>query len=155
MTDDITITQASPRDLTRILALIRDLSAFHGDEAAVTLEQLQQIFFGPHAQGVAFLARKGADVVGYAGVVETVVIHSGKPRFDIQHLQIVENHRNRGIGKALILAARDYASAQGAKGISIGTDPRNASAQAAYRAMGLNEITDAGPRFWIPVTGEE
>ena len=149
MTNDITITPASPRDLTRILALIRDLSAFHGDEAQVTLEQLQQIFFGPKAQGVAFLAREGAEIVGYAGVVESVVVHSGKPRFDIQHLQIVENRRNRGIGKALIMAARDYATARGAKGISIGTDPRNATAQAAYRAMGLEEITDMGPRFWI------
>ena len=149
MTNDITITPASPRDLTRILALIRDLSAFHGDEAQVTLEQLQQIFFGPKAQGVAFLAREGAAIVGYAGVVESVVVHSGKPRFDIQHLQIVENRRNRGIGKALIMAARDYATARGARGISIGTDPRNATAQAAYRAMGLEEITDMGPRFWI------
>ncbi|SFS02304.1 GNAT family N-acetyltransferase [Yoonia litorea] len=149
MTENITITPASPRDLTRILALIRDLSAFHGDEAAVTLEQLQQIFFGDQAQGKAFVARAGQEVVGYAGIMRWTVIHSGKPRLDIQHLYIAENRRNRGIGKALIMAARDYAIASGAKGISIGTDPRNASAQAAYRAMGLEELTDIGPRFWI------
>lgn len=150
MTDDITITPASPRDLTRIQALIGELSAFHGDTAQVTLEQLQGIFFGPHAQGTALIAREGEKIVGYAGVMRWTVIHSGQPRMDIQHLYIAENRRNRGIGKALIMAAKDHAEALGAKGISIGTDPKNTSAQAAYRAMGLEEITDPGPRFWIP-----
>lgn len=151
MRDDITITKATPRDLTRIQQLIKDLSAFHGDKAQVTLEELQTIFFSPNAQGTAFVAREGDLIVGYAGVMGWTVIHSGKPRMDIQHLYIAENRRNHGIGKALIMAAKDHAQEMGAKGISIGTDPKNTTAQAAYRAMGLEEITDTGPRFWIPL----
>ena len=50
----------------------------------------------------------------------------------------------------LIMAARDFAAQQGTTRITIGTDPGNASAQAAYRAMGLDEITGSGPRFWLP-----
>ena len=150
MTNDITITQATPRDLTRLQEMIRALSAFHGDEAAVTLEQLQVIFFGPDKKGTALVAREAQMIVGYAGITQSVVIHSGEPRLDIQHLFIAENRRNRGIGKHLIMAARDFAAEQGATRITIGTDPGNASAQAAYRAMGLDEITGSGPRFWLP-----
>ena len=151
MTDDITITPAAPRDLAQIQQLIKALSAFHGDKAAVTLEQLQAIFFSPSGQGTAFVARAGDLIVGYAGIMAWTVIHSGKPRMDIQHLYIAEGWRNHGIGKALIKAAQAFARDAGAGSLSIGTDPRNTSAQAAYRAMGLEEMTDLGPRFWIPL----
>ncbi|MCK0096435.1 GNAT family N-acetyltransferase [Yoonia sp. F2084L] len=151
MTDTL-IEVARPRDLRRMQELIRELSAFHGDEAQVTLEQLQGIFFGSNPKGIAFLAREGSETVGYAGVLETVAVHSAIPRFDIHHLHVVETRRSRGVGRKLIAAAKNYATMRGARGLTIGTDPRNATAQAAYRAMGLEEITDAGPRFWIEIT---
>lgn len=146
------VTMAKPSDLPHIQKLIRALSAFHGDTATVTLEQLQDIFFGPKAKGMAFVAKDGDQIIGYAGVLETIAIHSAIPRLDIHHLHVVDNRRSQGVGKALIAAAKTHATARGAKGLTIGTDPRNATAQAAYRAMGLEEITDAGPRFWIEIT---
>jgi GNAT superfamily N-acetyltransferase len=131
--------------------LIQELSAFHGDTADVTLEQLQGIFFGPKSQGFAFLARLADETIGYAAVLETVTVHTGVPRFDIHHLHVVESKRGHGVGRALINAATDYAAQRGARRITIGTDPRNTKAQATYRAMGLEEITGAGPRFWIEI----
>ncbi|WP_342076312.1 GNAT family N-acetyltransferase [Yoonia sp. SS1-5] len=146
---DISIDIATRRDLAQIQALIRELSAFHGDTAQVTLEQLQDIFFGSHPKGIAFVARENGAVTGYAGVLETIAVHSALPRFDIHHLHVVETQRNKGIGRALIAAAARYAGTRGARGLTIGTDAQNMTAQAAYRAMGLEEITDTGPRFWI------
>jgi len=148
---EISIDMAKPRDLPRMQQLIQELSAFHGDTADVTLTQLQGIFFGANPQGIAFLARLADETIGYAGVLETVTVHSGVPRFDIHHLHVVESKRGHGVGRALINAATDYAAQRGARRVTIGTDPRNATAQAAYRAMGLQEITDAGPRFWFEV----
>ena len=57
----------------------------------------------------------------------------------------------RSRNSRLIAAAKELGRARGAKGVTIGTAHNNETAQAAYRAMGLKEITDAGPRFWIPV----
>lgn len=152
---DITIDMATPRDLQRVQQLIRELSAFHGDEAQVTLEQLQRIFFGPSPKGIALLARQDGAAIGYAGVLETLAVHSAMPRFDIHHLYVVETKRSQGIGQQLIAAAKTYAAARGARGLTIGTDPHNHGAQRAYRAMGLKEITDAGPRFWIEIATDE
>jgi len=148
---DLTIDIATPRDLRRMQELIRQLSAFHGDTAAVTLEQLQDIFFGPRSRGIALLARRMGETVGYAGVIESIIVHSAIPRFDIQHLHVVETQRGQGIGRALIAAAKAHATTHGALGLTIGTDPNNKSAQGAYRAMGLEEMTGAGPKFWIEI----
>lgn len=145
------ITRAAPRDLPHIQKLIRCLSAFHGDEAQVRLEQLQGFFFGDHAPALAFVARDDAEIVGYAGVLKKVQIHSARPGFDIQHLYVTERRRALGVGRALIAAVIDHAAEAGARGVTIGTAPDNKTAHAAYRSMGLEEITDAGPRFWIAV----
>ncbi|MDX8348033.1 GNAT family N-acetyltransferase [Cognatiyoonia sp. IB215446] len=143
------ITPAAPRDLPHIQAMIRCLSAFHGDEAEVTLEQLQDFFFGDHAPALAFVARDGREIVGYAGVLKKLQIHSARIGFDIQHLYVAERSRAQGVGRALIATVRENAEEVGAKVVTIGTAPDNPTAHAAYRAMGLEEITDAGPRFRV------
>ncbi|MDX8350998.1 GNAT family N-acetyltransferase [Cognatiyoonia sp. IB215182] len=143
------ITPAAPRDLPQIQHMIRCLSAFHGDEAEVTLEQLQTFFFGDHAPTLAFVARDRREIVGYAGVQKMLQIHSGGIGFDIQHLYVAERSRAQGVGRALIAAVKAHAEEVGAKVVTIGTAPNNPTAHAAYRAMGLEEITDAGPRFRV------
>ena len=144
------ITTARPRDLPDILRLVRALSAFHGDTATITLEALQTLFFdgGP---ATALVARDGASLVGYAGLLPHVRLHSGQRTLDVQHLYVIETHRGRGIGRALLAAARAEAEAQGCFRLTIGTDPANLAAQSAYRALGWEEITGAGPRFQWPL----
>ncbi|WP_341368713.1 hypothetical protein [Yoonia sp. BS5-3] len=67
---EISVDLATPRDLPRIQTLIRALSAFHGDDAQVTLEQLQAVFFGTPAPAIAFAARHNGQIIGYAGVLK-------------------------------------------------------------------------------------
>lgn len=144
------IEPARPADLPAIRTLIRALSAFHDDDAPVTLAWLQDAFFGPADRATAFVARDGDTIIGYAGVMHKIVLHAGTERFDIQHLYVADGHRSQGIGRALIAATRDFAASRGATGLTIGTSPRNLTAHASYRAMKLEEVTDSGPRFWIP-----
>ncbi len=144
------ITPARLADLPEILRLVRALSAFHGDTATVTLEELQSFFFDPGAPATALLAHDAHQVVGYAGLLPHIRLHSAERTLDIQHLYVVETHRNRGVGRALVEAARAVATRQGCFRMTIGTDPDNSAAQAAYRAMGWEEITQHHPRFkWL------
>ena len=146
-----TITPARPADLPDLLRLVRALSAFHGDTATVTLEELQAFFFDPGAVAHALVARKGDDMRGYAGLVPHVRLHSAARTLDVQHLYVVEPFRGQGVGRALIAAARDVAHDMGCFRLTIGTDPDNLAAQAAYRAMGWEEITQPHPRFQWPL----
>lgn len=147
-----TIRTARPADLPDILAMIRALSAFHGDTAAVTLEQLQTFFFDPEAPATALLAHHDDRLIGYAGLLPHLRLHSGARSLDIQHLYVAENRRGQGVGRALIAAARDIAQSTGCFRLTIGTDPDNTAAQAAYEAMGWDPITGAGPRYQMLVT---
>ena len=144
------ITPARPRHLAAIHRMIRALSAHHGDTATITLEALQHALFDSgHAS--AFIACDAGGPLGYAGLTHMTVLHTGETRIDIHHLYVEAPHRARGVGRALVAAARDHAITLGATRLTIGTDPDNFGAQAAYRAMGLEEITGAGPRFRIPL----
>ena len=145
-----TIIPARPADLPTIHTMIRALSAFHGDTAQITIAHLQDVFFGASPQAIALIARMGKDIVGYAGLTQTIVIHEGTQSLDIQHLFVSETHRAKGIGTALIRAAQQHAHSCGATRLTIGTDPRNAAAIRAYRAMPmLTEKTNGGPQFSV------
>jgi GNAT superfamily N-acetyltransferase len=144
------VTLAAAPDLPDILAMIRALSAFHGDTAQVTQAQLQHAFFGPAPVATALIAKLNGTAIGYAGLIPTLVLHSGETRLDIHHLFVAQDHRGRGVGTALIKAVKHHANTLGVSRLSIGTDPDNATAIAAYRAMpDLEEITSFGPRFWV------
>lgn len=151
--DNLSITLARPADLPEIATMIKALSAFHAETAKATLAQLQDMFFGPKDQATALIARNDDRAVGYAGLTPTMVLHDAALRLDIHHLYVIEPARSHGIGTALIRAAKDHAMAIGATRLTIGTDPNNKTAIAAYRAMPiLSEITGAGPRFRVDLS---
>ena len=148
-----TITPARPSDLPDIHTMIRALSAFHGDTAQVSLANLQDILFGDTSNTYVLVASSARGPLGYAAITQTMVIHEGKPSLNIHHLYVHETHRANGIGTALINAAKSHANRIGATRLTIGTDPRNATAIAAYRAMPLlTENTGAGARFRVDLT---
>lgn len=145
MTD---ITQVTPKDVPDLLAMIRKLCAFHGDQCLMGLADTQAQFIdGPL---IGFIARDARRAVGYT-VLESHwrPMHPG-PLLDIAHLFVQEPMRGRGIGKALIETARSYAVTHAASRLVIGTSPVNPGAAATYRAMGLTEVTSTpGARFEI------
>lgn len=147
----MTITKATPKDIPDILTMMRALCAFHGDRCEMGLADAQQRLID---QGhlTTLIARCGSDPVGYA-VLEPRwrPMHHGDA-IDIAHLFVVERLRGRGIGRQLIDAARACARDKNSPQLTIGTSPDNPAAAAAYRAMGLDEITRTpGARFAIPL----
>lgn len=139
MTD---ISPVTPKDIPALLQMIRKLCAFHGDACLMGLSDTQAQFIdGPL---VGLIARKNGAVAGYAALEpHWRPMHTG-PLLDIAHLFVKEPLRGHGIGKALITAAREQAKRVNACRLVIGTSPVNPGAAAAYRAMGLEEMT--GPR---------
>lgn len=144
---DIAVRPARPSDLTEIHAMIRALAAYHDDTATVTLSALQDLAFDTPDQFDLIVACRGERVIGYAALAWHRKLQTLALVCDIQHLYVIEAERSRGIGRALIKAAEQTARAAEASVLTIGTDPANAAAQAAYRAIGLEEIKDTGPRF--------
>ncbi len=149
----ITITPATARDVPDLLSMIRKLCAFHGDPCHMGLADTQtRLIDGPLT---TLIARASAAAAGYAVLEPRWRPMNTGDLLDIAHLFVEEPLRGRGIGKALIKAARDHASQAAACHLTIGTAPDNPSAAAAYRAMGFEEITSQpGPRFSIPLSAK-
>jgi len=145
------IAQATPKDIPALRDMIRKLCAFHGDPCHMGLAEAQRRFInGPL---LAFIAHQDGKPVGFC-VLEThwrPMAHGDG--LDVAHLFVEEPMRGHGIGKQLIQAAREHAQDIGASRLTIGTSPVNPGAAAAYRAMGLEEITGTpGARFNINIS---
>jgi ribosomal protein S18 acetylase RimI-like enzyme len=77
------------------------------------------------------------DPVGFVSGVETSHPDKGTEMF-LYELSVEPDHRNRGIGTALVEALADLARTHGCYGMWVGTEPDNAAALATYRAAGAS-----------------
>jgi ribosomal protein S18 acetylase RimI-like enzyme len=82
-----------------------------------------------------FLARSGADPVGFVSGVETVHPDKGAEMF-LYELGVAEPFRRRGIGRALIGTLADLARERGCHGMWVPVDTGNDVALATYRSAG-------------------
>lgn len=73
--------------------------------------------------------------IGFVSGVETTHPDKGTEMF-LYELSVHPDHRNRGVGKALVGALAELARASGCYGMWVGTEPDNAAALATYRAAG-------------------
>jgi [ribosomal protein S18]-alanine N-acetyltransferase len=73
--------------------------------------------------------------VGFVSGVEMTHPDKGTEMF-LYELNVRPDHRNRGVGRALVRALADVARTNGCYGMWVLTDSGNAAALAAYRAAG-------------------
>jgi ribosomal protein S18 acetylase RimI-like enzyme len=82
-----------------------------------------------------FVALEDDRPVGFVSGVETTHPDKGTEMF-LYELSVDPEHRNRGIGRALVGALADVARERGCYGMWVGTEPDNGAALATYRAAG-------------------
>ncbi len=146
----ITITHATPANLPELLPMIRALCAFHGDPCEMGLVRAQSELIDSDTL-VPLIARRSKAALGFCVLERHWRPMSAANGWDIAHLYVQEGHRNQGVGRALIEAARDHALRTRAPKLTIGTSPVNPGAAAAYRAMGLIERGGGGASFLVPL----
>jgi [ribosomal protein S18]-alanine N-acetyltransferase len=85
-----------------------------------------------------FLALAGDEAIGFVSGVETTHPDKGTEMF-LYELSVHPDHRNRGVGRALVAALAELARSRGCYGMWVLTDADNAPALAAYRGAGASE----------------
>jgi ribosomal protein S18 acetylase RimI-like enzyme len=93
--------------------------------------------------------------IGFVSGVETTHPDKGTEMF-LYELGVSDEHRRRGVGKALVMALGELAMEQGSHGMWVGTEPDNAAAIATYLAAGADEPEPFVTLSWtFPVRGQQ
>jgi ribosomal protein S18 acetylase RimI-like enzyme len=86
--------------------------------------------------------------VGFVSGVETTHPDKGTEMF-LYELSVHPEHRNRGIGRALVGALAEVARDRGCYGMWVATEPDNAAALATYRAAGAGAPEAGVTLSWV------
>jgi GNAT superfamily N-acetyltransferase len=132
------IRSAAPGDERALFALIRGLARFEKLEDTVTgsAEALREHLFGARPVAEALLAEEDGAAVGFALFFPTYSTFLTKPGLWLEDLFVLESHRRRGIGLALLEALRRLAEARGCGRLEWSVLDWNADAIAFYERFG-------------------
>ena len=100
----ISIRPATTDDVPTVVFLIRALSQYEKleHEVRMTEDKLRATMFGPRPYAEAVLAEEGGKPVGFALFFHNYSTFLAQPGLYLEDLYVLESHRGKGIGKALL-----------------------------------------------------
>jgi GNAT superfamily N-acetyltransferase len=138
------IRPATPGDEHALFDLVCALARFERLEDTVTgsPEALARHLFGERPACEALLAEDGGVAVGYALYFTTYSTFLTKPGLWLEDLFVLESHRRRGIGLALLTEVRGLAASRGCARFEWSVLDWNANAIALYERFGATVMPD-------------
>ena len=143
-----TIRPAVVGDERVLFGLIGALAAYERLAHAVTgnVESLRDHLFGARPAAEALLAEtngdQGGEAVGFALYFTNYSTFLTRPGIYLEDLFVVESHRRRGVGRALLTEVRRIAEARGAGRLEWTVLDWNERAIAFYRSVGADVLPD-------------
>ena len=143
------IRSARPADSQRILQMIGQLAAHHGDTATLTHDDLSRDLFGEKPWISIVVAEMGDKLIGYAAMCGLIQLQFGARGMDMHHLFAEAAFRGLGVGRSLVEACKIEAITLSCRYLTVGTHPDNHEAQAFYMSLGFERRDAHPPRFSI------
>jgi GNAT superfamily N-acetyltransferase len=144
----VTVRLARPEDLPETHRMLIALAAQTGAPVRITPPLLTRIALEGRASRLLVAHRTDSPQrhpVGYALMLVGRNMVAGALWGVVEQLYVQEPDRKRGIGRALLMAARDVAAQAGCQGVTVSSRPETDGAALGYRALGL-DLSDE-PRF--------
>ncbi len=139
----ITVSAAQPGDVPAIVGLLEELGRHYGvpqtEARGRRMGEVSETLFGSPPTAHALLARDEDEglVAGLAAYSFLwPAVGTGRSLF-LKELYVAAGYRRQGVGKALMRAVFETATALGCVRVEWTTDPGNAAAQAFYAGLGL------------------
>jgi GNAT superfamily N-acetyltransferase len=152
--DAVQIRPAAAADIPLVLEFIRKLAEYGdiSDEVFASAEDVRAALFGPRPVADALLAFVGQDPAGFALYSYTFASFLGRPGIYIEDFFVEQAHRNRGIGKALLVHLARLGRERGCGRLEWSVLNWNERAMEFYQDMGAVPM-DEWTTFRL--TGEE
>lgn len=134
------IRPATEKDAPAAIGLMAQLAQYaHGRVEPGVEDRFRAMLELP--QYAIFVAEdEGGRVAGLLTISHRWTLWHAGPCALIEELVVEEGARSKGLGRALIQTALDWAKAQGCSEIEVSTDEDNTDAQAFYRRLGFENI---------------
>ncbi|MEI8609581.1 GNAT family N-acetyltransferase [Enterovibrio sp. Hal110] len=136
------IIQATTRDIPAIANLFNQYRVFYGkpDDIELATRFIQERL--SNNESVVFLARNERDdAVGFTQLYPTFSSVSAQRSWVLNDVFVLDTERGKGMGKALLNAAKALAIETGANGLALETAPDNIGAQKLYESLGYVKDT--------------
>lgn len=151
------IRPARPEDAEALNDALARLSAEIGDPHRATAADIARHGFGPGASFRAAIGREGERIAGAVLVSPVYSTMRGAPGAFVSDLWVEPFARGSGLGRRLLVAARDIAAeAWGARFLRLTVYESNEAARAFYERLGFRgdaremPLTLAGPALDEP-----
>lgn len=133
-----TIRPAAPDDVETLVNLIRELAIYEKLEqlAKATAGDLHKHLFGARSFAEALIAEVGGVPVGMALFFHTFSTFRGQPGLYLEDVFVQPEHRNLGIGKALLGSLARIARERGCGRLEWAVLDWNEPAIAFYKSVG-------------------
>ncbi len=141
MTNGMIVREAEERDLGVLAELMTELG--YPTSVEEMNRRLEEISADPSY--CTLVAETDGQVLGVVGLHLERFYEKNEPCARLMALVVGSEHRDRGVGRALISAAEDWARRRGAGEVMLTTHKRRADAHRFYRNVGY-EAT--GYRFY-------
>jgi GNAT superfamily N-acetyltransferase len=138
---EIEIRDAREGDIEALAVLMTELG--YPTSVEEMGRRLEEISADPSYD--TLIAEQDGKVLGVAGLHLERFYEKNEPCARIMALVVGSEHRGRGVGRALISAAEDWARQRGARDVMLTTHKRRSRAHRFYQSMGY-EAT--GYRFY-------
>ncbi len=122
---------------------------FEMDEVlGVSVDPAYMRAFLADARHYFIVAYDGEEPVGYVFAYRLARFDGRPPMVFIYEIAVVEQHRRRGIGRALIEETKRLAHENGCRKVFVSTNRSNEAAMALYRSAGGEEGAADATGFW-------
>lgn len=143
----ILVSPASKQDVPLILRFIQTLAEYESlsDEVIATEDSLCEALFGSRSVAECVIAFFDGEPAGFALFFPTFSTFLGRTGIYLEDLFVIQAHRGKGIGKALIAYVAQLAHQRGCARIDWCVLNWNQPAQEFYQKLGAKRIEE-----WIP-----
>lgn len=137
-------------DYAAVRGLAEALAA-HIEEAPppLTLDRYVTFYVREHAPVHLFLALLGDRVVGMIAWILTHELYSAQAGIYISDLAVHADARRKGVGRALMMKAKEWAADHGVAKLGWDVWKRNAPAMQFYERLGATIDTEAVPHLLL------
>ncbi|XDA96662.1 GNAT family N-acetyltransferase [Sulfitobacter sp. LCG007] len=143
------VRRARRADHRRILEMVGQLAAHHGDVASLTPDDLRRDLAGKRPWISVVVAECGHRLIGYAAMYPVIQLQFGARGMEMHHLLAAAEFRGTGVGRSLVEGCRIEAISLSCRYLAVGTHPDNHRAQAFYTSLGFERRDAHPPRFSV------